>query len=382
VGVAKIPSDATAARIVHLLNEQGAAGDFDRAPNPKRWVFVRCDSATAVGGDAIKNQCYPGTMLLPRSWFTVPPVENTRAVLLTLIGDSGNPVVPVAGRVYECLLADEVESDRTGSGPSLVNGRPRCFGVPGGVPGSGTDNHITRWDGTSAVQDSLAFLGDDGSLATPGDVTSIYGTLNYATLRGTNDGGRAMLILGVRDGVISNLCELDFRYHGAVGDGVDLLLPYDINFTLKAGDPTSGHTITNAYALQRGTTGAEVTHVGVDGTLGPGAAALGGIITSVGSGSFPSLAANNTWTGTNSFTGAVTMPMVGDVVPLAVQGGGAGTSNIIVAKTAGGSTALSLSGAGVLTADGSGLTNIGAGSLTGGAKAAITALTPCYAYLN
>jgi hypothetical protein len=57
---------------------------------------VRCDSDTAVGGSAILDQCYPATILRPASDFPAPP-EEMAGVLLTVLGDGGEAVKPVAG---------------------------------------------------------------------------------------------------------------------------------------------------------------------------------------------------------------------------------------------------------------------------------------------
>jgi Periplasmic copper-binding protein (NosD) len=42
----------------------------------------------------------------------------------------------------------------------------------GGLTGTGTDDRVTRWNGTTALQDSTATLGDDGSLVLSGNPTT------------------------------------------------------------------------------------------------------------------------------------------------------------------------------------------------------------------
>jgi hypothetical protein len=63
-------------------------------------------------------------------------------------------------------------------------------------------------------------------------------------------------------------------------------------------------------------------------------------------GTFVSAGDNNTWTGTNTFQAAVTTHPATDVVPLTVQGGGAGTADLLDAKSAGGTVVFSVSAAG------------------------------------
>lgn len=121
-------SEDTAQGLRRLLSQSDLGnGRRGRAsPSP---IFVRCDSETAVGGNDVLDQCYPALILAPACHFPAPPEENFPC-LLTVLGDDGEAVEPREGAVYLCLLTGEVESDRSGSGSSIISGRPRAFGVP------------------------------------------------------------------------------------------------------------------------------------------------------------------------------------------------------------------------------------------------------------
>lgn len=125
----KVLSDATAMRLLHLLNKSGgpAPPTARAAGRYARWAFVRCDSATAVGGDDILDQCYPATILAPAADYAAPS-EELAGVLLTVLTIGGESAVPIEGAVYGCVLTGEVVSDRTTSN-SRGNGRSRAFSV-------------------------------------------------------------------------------------------------------------------------------------------------------------------------------------------------------------------------------------------------------------
>lgn len=124
--MSKLLSDRTADRLMRLLNSSGGGVANTRASFAgQQWVFARCDSATAVGGNVILDQCYPATLLKPVTQSTLPPEEHPRGILLTLLGDDGESAEPVEGQCYVALMGAEVESDGSGS----LAGRPRCFGV-------------------------------------------------------------------------------------------------------------------------------------------------------------------------------------------------------------------------------------------------------------
>lgn len=59
----------------------------------------------------------------------------------------------------------------------------------GGISGSGTDNHVTRWDGTSDVQDSGVVIDDTDNVS---GVTSI--DIDYGGLKLQDTGGQHMVI--------------------------------------------------------------------------------------------------------------------------------------------------------------------------------------------
>lgn len=134
--MAKLVSDVTAGRILRLLTRAEAAGGGGRGHGGAKWGLVRCDSATAVGGTEVLDECYPATLLRPAADAAAPP-EDLSAVLLTVLGSGGTATAPVAGALYACLLTGEVLADRTGSGSAAEAGRYRAFGLSpaaGGTP--------------------------------------------------------------------------------------------------------------------------------------------------------------------------------------------------------------------------------------------------------
>ena len=135
--MSKLLSDRTADRLMRLLNSSGGGVANTRASFAgQQWVFARCDSATAVGGNVILDQCYPATLLKPVTQSTLPPEEHPRGILLTLLGDDGESAEPVEGQCYVALMGAEVESDGSGS----LAGRPRCFGVE-----TGGETAVSSW---------------------------------------------------------------------------------------------------------------------------------------------------------------------------------------------------------------------------------------------
>lgn len=125
--MSKVLSERTAARLLRMLNaHEGGSAPRRGGARGASWKLVRCTSATPVGGDDVLDQCYPAVILSPASDYPAPP-EELFPCLLTVLGDDAEAVAPTEGAVYGGLLTWEVESDRTGSGSSTVNGRPRVF---------------------------------------------------------------------------------------------------------------------------------------------------------------------------------------------------------------------------------------------------------------
>lgn len=132
--MAKLLKDETARRLMAMLNARDfGMGRLTRPQAGQRFVYCLCDDDTAIGGDAVLDECYPATVLLPASDQATPP-ELSGAVLLTVLGSGGASVVPVVGMPYFGVLSGDVESDGSGS----LLGRPRVFGLPfpsaGGSP--------------------------------------------------------------------------------------------------------------------------------------------------------------------------------------------------------------------------------------------------------
>lgn len=102
---------------------------------------------------------------------------------------------------------------------------------------------------------------------------------------------------------------------------------------------------------------------GVTGTLAPGATVTGGIIVSVGSGSYGDVlsSGNNTLTGVNMFVA----PNAGSI-PLTVRGAASQSANLFVIENSSGTDLLTVSASGVVGGNGGGLTNLDASALATG----------------
>lgn len=187
--MAKLLKDKTAQRLLSLLNAHAPhlVTPFRTRGNAPRWVMVRCTSATAVGGNAVLAQCYPAIILFPSSFAAAPPEEGF-PVLLTVLGASGNSVVPVSGKVYPSLLTGEAFGDASGS----IAGRPRVFSIElasasGDMDGPNTthDNAVPKADGTGLqYQESELRIVDQ---IVNGDPAAQFQMRASTTLDGAND---------------------------------------------------------------------------------------------------------------------------------------------------------------------------------------------------
>lgn len=161
----------TARRLIKLLNERQAANS--RAANGQhsaaRWVLVRCDSATPIAANELGQQLFPATIIQTAADIIYPlgialdPTYMLGAeVLLTILGNGLEFVVPVATKTYAGVMTGDVEQDASGS----LLGRPRVVGftIPEEFSGIGTG----EVDGTPAYTGvtSLEFDQADGFVVT------------------------------------------------------------------------------------------------------------------------------------------------------------------------------------------------------------------------
>lgn len=71
-----------------------------------------------------------------------------------------------------------VKNIRGGGGTTVTSDATDIIITAAGISGSGTDNRITRWDGTNAVQDSAVTLSDNGDMTAVRTINStVLGTL-------------------------------------------------------------------------------------------------------------------------------------------------------------------------------------------------------------
>lgn len=218
---------------------------------------------------------------------------------------------------------------------------PRASASGSGVTGSGTDNRVVRWDGTTALQDSGVTITDANVLTIIDPPT---GTLvSQLSLTPASATGLAYPYLFLSLSVPIEGAAAARLYLSA--DEVGIATPNSRDFVLRHSETdTAGVSILSSYAVTRGTRASPVIHTGIDGTLAPGMTVTGGLITSSGSGSFVSTSAANTFTNSQLF-----QPASSAGVPVTAQGLSGQTGNLFEAKTDGGSVVASISAAGAIT---------------------------------
>lgn len=157
--------------------------------------------------------------------------------------------------------AVDITYDNTTSGLTATNVQAAldelaASGGGGGISGTGTDNHLMRWDSTTGAQDSLLVVADSGNTTLAGSVAGAYGfsitnsdTAGGTAFKSTNDNsvnsgfgtyGSAFGTTTFRDaGVFYADRKLVLVSSGAVGTGGT----YGINFL------TSGYSSSPVMVL-------------------------------------------------------------------------------------------------------------------------------------
>lgn len=169
-GVSGDSGTAVADDISDLLTIAGGVGCSTVASDVGDTVTINCDLATTVtvgvasfdGTHFAVDGSGEVTLAEPDKWTTIAVSGETDVVAsgltdtLTFVAGTNVTIVTNGGT--------NIEISSTGGG--------------GGITGSGTDNRLVRWDGTSDVQDSNWTLADSGDLSIGGTGTR---TINYAT---------------------------------------------------------------------------------------------------------------------------------------------------------------------------------------------------------
>jgi hypothetical protein len=184
--MARVLTEPTYAELLKLIAQRGgAAGERGPRGFPQP-VFVRCDSDTAAGSDAIRAECYPATVLAPAADYPTPPEEAGGSVLLTVLGDDGAAGVPTEGAVYLAIITGDVASDASGSGSVGTVGRPRAFAVAAPAAGGSVTGGVTALTSTiSASGVGLAFPYSVLSLTLPAPGLYYLSALVSAVLTAT-----------------------------------------------------------------------------------------------------------------------------------------------------------------------------------------------------
>jgi hypothetical protein len=232
-----------------------------------------------------------------------------------------------------------------------------------GVTGLGTDNHVVLWDGTGVPQIKDSRVKAFGILD---NGTSYWLEVDHLP---STAGGVAVLGANVFSWP-TDTGHQAFLYLYCQGPGGSTGLTTTVNPD-SSGDCSS---ITHQYTVPGHTGFVIVSWDGTDLVYN-----LSGMKFLLGGSAVPSLGAANVWTAQQTFHPAT------DVVPVVVQGGGAGTASLTTWLNSAGAIVASVSGTGIFTGNGSGLTGIPGSSITGslptGVVAGIAALAGSYAYL-
>lgn len=225
-------------------------------------------------------------------------------------------VSPVAERVYQI--------DATNSADSAGSFLASAFGF--GEPA----NYVLIDRGVAEDPDRLvSFLGN-GSIVPAGSVGGFY-SVKFGPVSHYASGGYALIAHTTGAG-----CEGVTESYNVGGFRATVTVTYTGSTLLK----NFGSVAVRAADFYSGD-GSQ----GLTGTLGPGAAAKDGLVTTLGSGSFVGTASNNTFTNQNTF-----QPATSGTVPLTVQGATGQTANLTEWKDDGGTVGASMGPGFVFTA--------------------------------
>lgn len=231
------------------------------------------------------------------------------------------------------------------------------FGDVFSTSSSSADNAIARMDGTTGhtIQTSLVTIGDTGVVTSPAQfgftssaTAAASGSLSYNALGGIHN--MPGLSSGITNGGTSTV-RATFSAHGWFDDSMGANIWLAQSFSQIAGVDTAKDTYVVAETgfgvgtLAPGTGLWTSIALGLTGTIGPGAAATGGVITNLGSGSFVSLTAANTWTAGQTIN-STTAPA------LNLQQTSSDASDTLRIRNIAGTTIFNVTGAGNLTAVG------------------------------
>jgi hypothetical protein len=236
------------------------------------------------------------------------------------------------------------------------------------MSGTGTDNHIVRWNGTGSVQDSGATLTDGNRLTInqrangsapdgPGFEVTTGGS---AVGAGTGLNGNGFVLRAAEGSAGSGGCQtvlLETYTEGRLGT-----LSFGVQYSY--GDSVLAWIGSGLSGVFDSLFGFGVGGVpGVSGTTASGDTVVGGIITAIGLSSYVTEMGDNDFTGLNSFANTTTFtgsvvsesdatftPADAATVPVTVQGAASQTANLTEWKNSGGTVLASVSAAGVLTA--------------------------------
>jgi len=119
--------------------------------------------------------------------------KNREIRLLTRKGEPEVPTIDQEGAIFLKVIAGSPELFlKTNEGTiRLTNNGVVNTGLPGAISGTGTDNRIVRWDGTSDVQDSDVTIDDSGNFTDVGNLTfqdNLSATIGYISRSDTTNG--------------------------------------------------------------------------------------------------------------------------------------------------------------------------------------------------
>jgi hypothetical protein len=283
------------------------------------WFLARI-AGTVAGGYSFVEQWFDGASVADK------PSGRTNS--------ASDPAVSVSG------------STLTTGGKVLIR---RSFGAGGyaweatsasGVTGTGGDNQITRWDGSTAIQGGNGFLDDSGNMTVAGTYGFTAPSSNLQpTFEGQGTSSRARGVWFTGTNTVAMPASGMFWIGRAAGDtqqaavhvSTDASEPTmtltGVHASIFAGDPDS--TLQIFFGTVKIVDGGSYATC-ASGTIGPGATFVKGFCTSVGSGTFVGTGSANTFTNTNTFPNTgLTVKDTNDSHALAITPG----SDLTAART-------------------------------------------------
>lgn len=234
--------------------------------------------------------------------------------------------------------------------------------------GTGTADHLAKWSAVSgALADTPIEVDSGGDIFSPNNAF-IDGSVISETQLQVRDPSTGVPYVSIAKLPLPSSPGSPIYYGLSAENATHLLLDH-ANHRVIASFGTTGAGATK-YSIWNGSSISD----GLTGTLGPGAATFGGVVTSLGSGSFVGTGTANVFTNTQTINSGANVPA------LTIQQTSSDASNTFTVRNAAGVIKFAVTGAGDVTGndffgnsftgdhigDGSGLTDLNGSEITTG----------------